>query len=140
MREMRRKDRQITDPEKIRDIILDSQCCRLGFYDDGEVYIKKLWINNSKLQQNISSNENNYITILVKNDSTIDKAGRMILALYDTNNMFTGAIQKDVILDALTSTRIETDDVIIPESVAYGKLFMWECDTMYPLTNVFLFE
>ena len=39
MREMRRKDRQITDPEKIRNIILDSQCCRLGFCDDGEVYI-----------------------------------------------------------------------------------------------------
>lgn len=42
MREMRRKDRQITDPEKIRNIILDSQCCRLGFCDDGEVYIVPL--------------------------------------------------------------------------------------------------
>ena len=42
MREMRRKDRQITDPEKIRNIILDSQCCRLGFCDEGEVYIVPL--------------------------------------------------------------------------------------------------
>ncbi len=39
MRAMRRKDRQVTDPEKIRAVILDSQCCRLGFCDDGEVYI-----------------------------------------------------------------------------------------------------
>lgn len=42
MRAMRRKDRQITDPEKIRAIILDSQCCRLGFCDEGEVYIVPL--------------------------------------------------------------------------------------------------
>lgn len=39
---MRRKDREITDPAKIRQIILASHCCRLGFCDDGEVYIVPL--------------------------------------------------------------------------------------------------
>lgn len=42
MRAMRRNDRQITDEAKIRDVILDSQCCRLGFCDEGEVYIVPL--------------------------------------------------------------------------------------------------
>ena len=42
MRAMRRHDRQITDQDKIRDVILNSQCCRLGFYDNGEVYIVPL--------------------------------------------------------------------------------------------------
>lgn len=39
---MRRKDREITDPEKIRQIILASHCCRLGFCDNGETYIVPL--------------------------------------------------------------------------------------------------
>lgn len=42
MRAMRRKDRQVTDESKIRAVILDSQCCRLGFYDEGQVYIVPL--------------------------------------------------------------------------------------------------
>jgi nitroimidazol reductase NimA-like FMN-containing flavoprotein (pyridoxamine 5'-phosphate oxidase superfamily) len=39
---MRRTDREITDIERIKEIILSCQCCRLGFYDDGEVYIVPL--------------------------------------------------------------------------------------------------
>ena len=36
---MRRKDREVTDKTKIRTIIDHCHCCRLGFNDDGEVYI-----------------------------------------------------------------------------------------------------
>lgn len=39
---MRRKDREVTDPEKIRDIISKCHCCRLGFNDQGKVYIVPL--------------------------------------------------------------------------------------------------
>lgn len=39
---MRRKDREVTDPTKIADIISRCACCRIGFYDDGEVYIVPL--------------------------------------------------------------------------------------------------
>ena len=39
---MRRKDREITEPAKIREIIEASHCCRLGFFDGKEVYIVPL--------------------------------------------------------------------------------------------------
>ena len=39
---MRRKDREVADPMKIVDIIRRCTCCRIGFYDDGEVYIVPL--------------------------------------------------------------------------------------------------
>ncbi|MCH5200754.1 MAG: pyridoxamine 5'-phosphate oxidase family protein [Oscillospiraceae bacterium] len=39
---MRRKDREVTDPQKIADIISRCTCCRIGFNDDGEVYIVPL--------------------------------------------------------------------------------------------------
>lgn len=39
---MRRKDREVTDPERIEQVIADSHCCRIGFDDDGEVYIVPL--------------------------------------------------------------------------------------------------
>ena len=39
---MRRKDREILVPEKIEEIINSCICCRLGFYDEGEVYILPL--------------------------------------------------------------------------------------------------
>lgn len=39
---MRRKDREITNPARIREIIEECYCCRLGFYDKGEVYIVPL--------------------------------------------------------------------------------------------------
>ena len=39
---MRRTDREITDPEKIREIIDDCTCCRLGLCDEGKAYIVPL--------------------------------------------------------------------------------------------------
>ena len=39
---MRRKDREVTDPTKIEDIIKRCICCRLGFNDNGRVYIVPL--------------------------------------------------------------------------------------------------
>lgn len=39
---MRRKDREVTDNGKINEIISNCHCCRLGFYDDGQVYIVPL--------------------------------------------------------------------------------------------------
>ena len=39
---MRRKDREITNRQAILDIIESCQCCRIGFQDDGEVYIVPL--------------------------------------------------------------------------------------------------
>ena len=39
---MRRKDREITDRQAIIKIIESCQCCRIGFQDDGQVYIVPL--------------------------------------------------------------------------------------------------
>lgn len=39
---MRRKDREVTDRRAIKAIIRSCHCCRLGFYDDGTVYIVPL--------------------------------------------------------------------------------------------------
>ncbi len=39
---MRRSDREIKDIEKIHDVMQSCTTCRLGFYDDGEVYIVPL--------------------------------------------------------------------------------------------------
>ena len=39
---MRRKDREVTDAAKIQDIIDRCTCCRIGFNDNGEVYIVPL--------------------------------------------------------------------------------------------------
>lgn len=39
---MRRKDREILDSEKINQIIESCHCCRLGFTDNGKVYIVPL--------------------------------------------------------------------------------------------------
>ena len=39
---MRRKDREIKDRQAIIDIIESCKCCRVGFYDDDEVYIVPL--------------------------------------------------------------------------------------------------
>ena len=36
---MRRKDREVTDPAKIKEIINASETIRIGYYDNGEVYI-----------------------------------------------------------------------------------------------------
>lgn len=42
MREMRRKDRQVSDIGKILDIIRRCDVCRIGFYHEEEVYIVPL--------------------------------------------------------------------------------------------------
>lgn len=39
---MRRKDREVTDPMRVADIVNRCTCCRIGFWDDGEVYIVPL--------------------------------------------------------------------------------------------------
>ena len=39
---MRRKDREVTDPMRIADVISRCTCCRIGFHDAGEVYIVPL--------------------------------------------------------------------------------------------------
>ena len=39
---MRRNDREVTDPARIADIISRCACCRIGFCDDGDVYIVPL--------------------------------------------------------------------------------------------------
>lgn len=39
---MIRKDKEVTDPQKIEDVIRRCSCCRIGFYEDGEVYIVPL--------------------------------------------------------------------------------------------------
>lgn len=39
---MRRKDREVADRQAIIEIIESCGCCRLGFYDDGEIYIVPL--------------------------------------------------------------------------------------------------
>jgi hypothetical protein len=36
---MRRRDRQVTDPDQIEAILRSAQCCRLGLVDDGLAYI-----------------------------------------------------------------------------------------------------
>lgn len=36
---MRRADREVKDASKMKDIIEACKCCRLGFYDQGHVYI-----------------------------------------------------------------------------------------------------
>lgn len=39
---MIRKDKEVTDPRKIEEVIRRCSCCRIGFYDDGEIYIVPL--------------------------------------------------------------------------------------------------
>lgn len=36
---MRRKDREVTEHKMMEEFIADCHCCRIGFNDDGEVYI-----------------------------------------------------------------------------------------------------
>jgi len=40
--EMRRKDRQITSPEQIREILKEAKICRLGLWDGEEPYVVPL--------------------------------------------------------------------------------------------------
>jgi len=49
---MRRKDREVTDPAKIEDIISRCVCCRIGFNDNGRVYIVPLNFGYEKTGEN----------------------------------------------------------------------------------------
>lgn len=49
---LRRKDREITEHEKIKEIILSCDCCRLGFCDKGKVYIVPLNFGYSQTENN----------------------------------------------------------------------------------------
>lgn len=42
MQQMRRKERQVTDPAEILNVIHECDVCRLGFCDNGQVYIVPL--------------------------------------------------------------------------------------------------
>lgn len=42
MREMRRKERQVTDEAEIRKVLDECNVCRIGFCENGEVYIVPL--------------------------------------------------------------------------------------------------
>lgn len=46
---MRRSDRQVTNPQEIENIIRSCHCCRIGFYDNGEVYIVPLNFGYEKI-------------------------------------------------------------------------------------------
>lgn len=46
---MRRRDREITDETKIEEIVSACDCCRLGFCDDGQVYIVPLSFGYEKV-------------------------------------------------------------------------------------------
>lgn len=39
---MRRKDREILETEQIEKVIHSRHCCRIGFYDNGSIYIVPL--------------------------------------------------------------------------------------------------
>lgn len=39
---MRRSDREVTDDDRINQVIMDCHCCRLGFWDGAEVYVVPL--------------------------------------------------------------------------------------------------
>lgn len=39
---MRRKDREVTEPDRIEEIICRCSCCRIGFLDETEIYIVPL--------------------------------------------------------------------------------------------------
>lgn len=45
---MRRKDREVTDKEKIKTIIKECHCCRIGYNDNGKVYIVPLNFGESE--------------------------------------------------------------------------------------------
>ncbi|MCH5147140.1 MAG: pyridoxamine 5'-phosphate oxidase family protein [Clostridiales bacterium] len=69
---MKRKDREITDRQAIIDIIENCQCCRIGFQDDGEVYIVPLNFGFEYSEQHITfyfhgANDGRKIDLIAKN-------------------------------------------------------------------------
>ena len=71
---MRRKDREVLDPTKINEIIKACHCCRLGFCDEGKVYIVPLNFGyeereNQKILYFHSAAEGRKIDLIQKNHS-----------------------------------------------------------------------
>lgn len=69
---MRRSDRAVTDHVKIREIIHQCHCCRIGFCDDGQVYIVPLNFGYEYEENNLvfyfhSASEGRKIDIIRKN-------------------------------------------------------------------------
>ena len=50
MRQMRRNERQVTDPAEILKVIHECDVCRLGFCEDGQVYIVPLNFGYTKTE------------------------------------------------------------------------------------------
>lgn len=46
---MRRKDREILETEQIEKVIHSCHCCRIGFYDNGSIYIVPLNFRYEKM-------------------------------------------------------------------------------------------
>ena len=45
---MRRNDRAVTDPAEIEAFLAEEQILRIAFYDDGELYTDRCYIQNMK--------------------------------------------------------------------------------------------
>lgn len=71
---MRRKDREVTDPIKIIEIINRCNCCRIGFNDNGSIYIVPLNFGYEKTENSFifyfhSANEGRKIDLIHKNSN-----------------------------------------------------------------------
>lgn len=67
---MRRKDREVTDSEKIENIIHSCDCCRLGLVDEGEAYIVPLnfvYVKEKRIFYFHSAKEGRKIDLIRKN-------------------------------------------------------------------------
>lgn len=88
MREMRRKDRQVTDQVEIYKILDECDACRVGFCDEGQVYIVPLNFGyeetNGKLTFYFhSAGEGRKVELFCKNGSVgfeMDCAHRLVQA------------------------------------------------------------
>jgi nitroimidazol reductase NimA-like FMN-containing flavoprotein (pyridoxamine 5'-phosphate oxidase superfamily) len=83
---MRRKEREVTDPQKMQEIIKKSTICRLGLVNNGEAYIVPVnfgYMNNSLYFHSALEgrkvdllNKNKRVTFEIEGDYSIDKAGK----------------------------------------------------------------
>lgn len=85
---MRRKDREVTDKEKIRQIIDRCFCCRIGFCDEGQVYIVPMNFGYVTRQDRYtfyfhSAKEGRKIDLIQKNPHVgieLDTGGQLIVS------------------------------------------------------------
>ncbi len=83
---MRRKEREVTDPDKMQEIINKSTICRLGLVDNGEAYIvpvnfgytsNSLYFHSALEGRKVDLlNKNKRVTFEIEGDYSIDKAGK----------------------------------------------------------------